>query len=92
LRNIPSRGPAVGCGRAAAIHGRDRERPTCAMRRWPMADGTPGQTDEAEMGFTYDMLEKFLSGGAAAVPAEVAARIERLRETSDHKREPPRTP
>ena len=52
----------------------------------PTAGLWVGQTDEAEMGFSYDMLEAYLRDGASAVPADVAARIERLQRSSDHKR------
>jgi NAD+ synthase len=45
-----------------------------------------GQTDEAEMGFTYDALERYLTQGRGAVPASVADRIEQLRASSEHKR------
>jgi len=38
------------------------------------------------MGFSYDTLEAYLTKGAAAVPAEVAKRIEQLRAASEHKR------
>lgn len=52
----------------------------------PTAGLWVGQTDEAEMGFTYDTLEKYLADGPGAVPAKVAQRIDRLRQASDHKR------
>jgi NAD+ synthase len=61
----------------------------------PILDKAPsaglwlGQTDEAEMGFTYEMLEEYMASGAAGVSADVARRIERLRQTSDHKRTTP---
>jgi NAD+ synthase len=55
----------------------------------PTAGLWMGQTDEAEMGFTYDMLERYLSGGASAVPPDVAARIDKLQAASDHKRAMP---
>jgi len=61
----------------------------------PILDKAPsaglwlGQTDEAEMGFTYEMLEEYMASGAAAVSPDVARRIERLRRTSDHKRAMP---
>ena len=55
----------------------------------PTAGLWVGQTDEAEMGFSYDMLEKYLTKGASAVPADVAKRIEKLRSSSDHKRTMP---
>ncbi len=45
-----------------------------------------GQTDEAEMGFSYADLETYLTSGAAAVAPELAARIGRLERASDHKR------
>jgi NAD+ synthase len=58
----------------------------------PIIDKAPsaglwiGQTDEAEMGFTYDMLELYLTRGADAVPADIARRIEALQTASAHKR------
>ena len=60
--------------------------PEPVITKPPTAGLWPGQTDEAEMGFSYDMLEKFLNEGAGAVPADVAARIEQLNRVSDHKR------
>ncbi len=64
----------------------------------PIIDKAPsaglwiGQTDEAEMGFSYDMLEAYLNDGPSAVPPDVARRIEQLRSTSEHKRQPPARP
>ena len=58
----------------------------------PIIDKAPsaglwlGQTDEAEMGFSYADLEKYLSSGPAAVADDLAARIGRLERVSDHKR------
>jgi len=46
----------------------------------------PGQTDEAEMGFTYAALEQYLKTGAETVSPALAMRIERLMRTSQHKR------
>ncbi len=60
--------------------------PAHVIDKPPTAGLWPGQTDEAEMGFTYDMLEKYLQSGASAVPADVAARIDQLKKASDHKR------
>jgi NAD+ synthase len=54
--------------------------------RPPSAGLWMGQTDEAEMGFTYDALEQYLREGPGAVDAQTAARIDRLRRASDHKR------
>ena len=45
-----------------------------------------GQTDEGEMGFTYDELERYLTKGADSVKPSVAARIDRLARASEHKR------
>jgi NAD+ synthase len=55
----------------------------------PTAGLWVGQTDEEEMGFSYDQLEAYFAGGAGAVPAPIADRIARLRQNSDHKRELP---
>lgn len=68
---------------------RDLGVPDRIITKPPTAGLWMGQTDEAEMGFTYDMLERYLSEGASAVPADVAARIEKLRASSEHKRAMP---
>jgi NAD+ synthase len=52
----------------------------------PTAGLWMGQTDEDEMGFSYEMLERYLADGPSAVPAQIAARIEQLRRSSEHKR------
>jgi NAD+ synthase len=51
-----------------------------------------GQTDEAEMGFTYAELENYLNNGAETISPALAMRIERLMRTSEHKRELAPTP
>jgi hypothetical protein len=38
------------------------------------------------MGFTYDVLEQYLTEGADAVPPAIATRIATLAAASDHKR------
>src|SRR5674476_301319 len=58
--------------------------PEPVITKPPTAGLWPGQTDEAEMGFTYELLEKYLNQGATAVPADVAKRIEMLRAVSEH--------
>jgi len=63
--------------------------PERVITKPPTAGLWVGQTDEAEMGFSYDTLELYLEHGPSAVPAAVAARIAKLREVSDHKRELP---
>lgn len=60
--------------------------PAPVIDKPPSAGLWVGQTDETEMGFSYDALEKYLAHGRAAVPGDVADRIERLRRVSDHKR------
>ena len=66
--------------------------PEPIIEKPPSAGLWLGQTDEAEMGFTYDTLEQYLvKGGSAVAPAD-ADRIERLARSSQHKREIPPTP
>lgn len=60
--------------------------PARVIDKAPSAGLWIGQTDEAEMGFSYEVLERYLTGGRAAVPSSVADRIEALRAASDHKR------
>jgi len=60
--------------------------PAQIIEKAPSAGLWIGQTDESEMGFTYEMLEAYLTHGRAAVPASVAGRIDTLRSASDHKR------
>jgi NAD+ synthase len=58
----------------------------------PVIDKAPsaglwlGQTDEAEMGFTYAELEDYLTKGPQTVSPALAMRIERLMRGSEHKR------
>jgi NAD+ synthase len=66
--------------------GRELGIPTRVIDKAPSAGLWIGQTDEVEMGFTYDALERYLNDGRGAVPAEVADRIELLRKVSEHKR------
>ncbi len=69
--------------------GRELGVPAKIVEKLPTAGLWVGQTDEAEMGFSYETLEQYLTSGPSAVPAEVAARIERLHNASDHKRAMP---
>lgn len=66
--------------------------PDRIIDKTPTAGLWTGQTDEGEMGFTYDDLERYLRDGAQAVSAPVASRIERLIRASDHKRALPPMP
>lgn len=71
---------------------RDLGVPAPIIDKAPSAGLWVGQTDEAEMGFSYDMLEAYLNDGASSVPPEVAARIESLQRASAHKRRLPPIP
>ena len=60
--------------------------------RTPTAGLWLGQTDESEMGFTYDELEQYLKKGPETVAPALAMRIERLVRASEHKRHLPPSP
>jgi NAD+ synthase len=66
--------------------------PARVIDKPPSAGLWLGQTDEAEMGFTYDDLERYLQDGPQAVSPAVAMKIERLARASEHKRKPPPAP
>ena len=69
--------------RAAA---RDLGVPEPVLDKAPSAGLWAGQTDEAEMGFSYAELENYLTKGPEAVAPALAMRIERLMRGSEHKR------
>ncbi|HEY2435216.1 MAG TPA: NAD(+) synthase [Vicinamibacterales bacterium] len=60
--------------------------PAAIVDKAPSAGLWPGQTDEAEFGFSYAALESYLTRGPEAVAPALAMRIERLIRRSDHKR------
>jgi NAD+ synthase len=66
--------------------------PAAVIEKAPSAGLWRGQTDEGEMGFTYEELERFLARGAGAVAPQVAARIAQLVKASEHKRDLPPMP
>ena len=67
--------------------------PTPIIDKPPSAGLWAGQTDEAEMGFSYEALERYLRDGPGDVSPALALRIERLTRASEHKRAlPPRPP
>lgn len=66
--------------------------PDKVIDKAPSAGLWLGQTDEAEMGFTYAELEQYINEGASAVSPEVAERIEHLARASEHKRALPPMP
>ena len=65
---------------------RELDVPAAVIDKTPSAGLWLGQTDEAEMGFTYADLENYLIKGPDAVPPALALRIERLVRQSEHKR------
>jgi NAD+ synthase len=66
--------------------------PAHVIEKAPTAGLWLGQTDEAEMGFTYAELEEFLSSGPSAVSEKTAKRIQHLVAVTDHKRALPPIP
>ena len=60
--------------------------PDAIIDKAPSAGLWSGQTDEAEMGFSYAELERYLRNGAEGVAPALAMRIERLIRQSEHKR------
>lgn len=60
--------------------------PDAVIEKAPSAGLWLGQTDEAEMGFSYAELENYLTKGPQAVAPALAMRIERLIRSSEHKR------
>jgi NAD+ synthase len=61
--------------------------PEPIINKPPSADLWEGQTDEGELGFSYDELDRYLASGKAS--AEIKKRIESMIATSEHKRQPP---
>ena len=66
--------------------------PESLIEKAPSAGLWLGQTDEAEMGFTYAELEDYLTKGPQTVSPALAMRIERLIRASEHKRSLAPTP
>lgn len=64
--------------------------PEKIIQRKPSAGLFEGQTDEGEMGVTYQELDHYLLGGE--VSEKIKARIEHLHKVSAHKRNPIPTP
>jgi NAD+ synthase len=66
--------------------------PKAIIERPPSAGLWPGQTDEAELGFSYADLERYLSNGPEGVSPALALRLERMIRSTEHKRSLPPTP
>ncbi len=62
--------------------------PEWLVSRVPSAGLWKGQTDEGEMGVTYDQIKKYHTQGRESVPDAAAGRIAELYSGSAHKREP----
>jgi NAD+ synthase len=61
--------------------------PEAIINKPPSADLWQGQTDETELGFSYDELDLYLASGE--VSAALKKRIESMIAASEHKRQPP---
>ena len=66
--------------------------PQAIIDKAPAAGLWPGQTDEAEMGFSYADLERYLTNGPEGVSPALALRLERVIRSTEHKRTLPPTP
>ncbi|GGK16083.1 NAD(+) synthetase [Caldalkalibacillus thermarum] len=65
--------------------------PEHIINKAPTAGLWPGQTDEEEMGTTYEMVDRYLEG--KEIPEKDRQMIERLHKRSAHKRQmPPKPP
>lgn len=76
--------------RAVREWGRVLGVPEKIINRTPTAGLWEGQTDEGEMGTTYDAVDDYIEG--KAVPAKDREIIERLHARSEHKRKLPPSP
>ena len=61
--------------------------PEKIITKAPSAGLVDGQTDEGDMGFTYDVLDEYLASGKINDPS-AKKRIDVMRRRSEHKRKP----
>ena len=61
--------------------------PERIITKAPSAGLYDGQTDEGDMGFTYDVLDEYLASGSIDDP-KAKERIDVMRRRSEHKRKP----
>lgn len=66
---------------------RELKVPNEVIEKPPTAGLWTGQTDEKEMGFTYEVLDNYIRTGEG--PEEVVAKIDRMNRISSHKRQFP---
>jgi NAD+ synthase len=71
---------------------RDVGVPARIIARAPSAGLWVGQTDEEELGFSYDELDRYLDEGPESVAPATALRIERLIRSAEHKTQVPPMP
>jgi NAD+ synthase len=71
---------------------RDLGVPAQIIARAPSAGLWVGQTDEEELGFTYDELDRYLDEGPESVAPATALKIERLIRSAEHKSQLPPMP
>lgn len=64
------------------------EIPAEIIEKAPSAGLWAGQTDELEMGVTYDAIDKYLSGKKDEVPSDMQEKISAMIAKSAHKRDP----
>ncbi|GAA2176107.1 ammonia-dependent NAD(+) synthetase [Agrococcus versicolor] len=86
----PLTGLTKGQGRVLLRHLGAPERLASKPPTADLLDDAPGQTDETELGLTYDDIDAYLEG--REVSRDVAERIEHRYETSRHKRHLPASP
>jgi len=61
--------------------------PQAIINKPPSAGLWEGQTDEGELGFSYDELDRYLATGEA--PAELKKKLKSMIAASEHKRQSP---
>ncbi|MDI3269106.1 MAG: NAD(+) synthase [Bacillota bacterium] len=66
--------------------------PEAILKKPPSADLWPGQTDEGELGFTYDDLDAYIAGDRDGLSPEVRRMIEERHRMTAHKRSMPPDP
>lgn len=66
--------------------------PAAVIDKAPSAGLWLGQTDEGEMGFTYEELDRYITQGPESVAPAVAMKIERLARAAEHKKAPTPVP
>ncbi len=87
---LPLSGLTKGQGRQLLQHLEAPERLYLKQPTADLLDGTPGQTDEENLGLSYADIDAYLRGEDVA--DEVASAIERRYDSSDHKRRMPAAP